>query len=58
MSDPLSNGLFHFIDCDVKNEVWRLIMDGRRLQRKKKKKWQEENMGIKVLVCQCHADYI
>lgn len=24
----------------------------------KKKKWQEENMGIKVLVCQCHADYI
>lgn len=27
-------------------------------EKKKKKKWQEENMGIKVLVCQCHADYI
>lgn len=47
MSDPLSNGLFHFIDCDVKNEVWRLIMDGRRLQRKKKKKMAGRKYGDK-----------
>lgn len=28
---PLSNSLFHFIDCDVENEVLRVIMDGRHV---------------------------
>lgn len=33
MSGPLSNSLFHFIDCDVKNEVLSGIADGRHVCR-------------------------
>lgn len=49
MSDPLSNSLFHFIDCDVKNEVLRVIMDGRHVH-KAKTQWWEEKRSVKVFV--------
>lgn len=35
MSGPLSNSLFHFIDCDVKNEILRVMMDGGDICREK-----------------------
>lgn len=51
MSDPLSNSLFHFIDCDVKNEVLRVIMDGGRIHRAKTQ-WQEEKRRVMGFACQ------
>lgn len=48
MSDPLSNGLFHFIDCDVKNEVLRVSMDGRHIHRAESQ-WWEEKRKVKFL---------
>lgn len=52
MSDPLSNSLFHFIDCDVKNEVLRVSMDGRHVHRAESQ-WWEEKEG-KIFAYQCH----
>lgn len=53
MSCPLSNSLFHFIDCDVKNEVLRAIMDGRHVHTAKTQWWAEKS-GVGVFACQCH----
>lgn len=53
MSYPLSNSLFHFIDCDVKNEVLRVIMDGRHVHRAKTQWWAEKSR-VRVFACQCH----
>lgn len=53
VSAPLSNSLFPFIDCDVKDEELRVIMDGRHIHKAKTQWWGEERRG-KDFVCQCY----
>lgn len=53
VSAPLSNSLFPFIDCDVKDEELRVIMDGRHICRAKTQGWGEERRR-KDFACQCY----
>lgn len=48
VSAPLSNSLFPFIDCDVKDEELRVIMDGRHVCRAKPSDGEKKG-GEKIL---------